>query len=110
VDPLSAAIPAVLRDLLRRAPMSPGKMEAAWRLAVGPAIDRATSIALRDNGTLEVAAAELAWRRELRRSHALILARLGELLGSESVRKIRVVARLSDSATLPSGGTEDPAT
>jgi hypothetical protein len=95
VEPLSATIPSVVRSLLRSGPMSPGKMQAAWRLAVGMAIDRATRVALLEDATLEVAAAELMWRREVRRSQGLILSRLQELLGSAAVRKIKVVARPS---------------
>ncbi len=99
MEPLKASIPSVVRALLRSGPMSPGKIAAAWRLAVGTAIDRATSVGLRDDGTLEVAAVELAWRREVRRSQDLVLSRLRELLGPDPVRKIKVVARLSDAAT-----------
>ena len=104
MEPLKASIPSVMRSLLRSGPMSPGKIGAAWRLAVGTAIDRATSIALRDDGTLEVAATELTWRREVRRSQSLILSRLQELLGDDPVRKIKVVARLSNIATPPPDG------
>jgi predicted nucleic acid-binding Zn ribbon protein len=89
--------------------MSPGKIQAAWRLAVGTAIDRATSVALRADGTLEVAATDLAWRREVRRSQGLILSRLHDLVGPDPVRKIKVVARLSEIAAPPAGRTEDSA-
>jgi hypothetical protein len=89
--------------------MSPGKLQAAWRLAVGTAIDRATSVALRADGTLEVAATALSWRREVRRSQGLILSRLHDLLGPDPVRKVKVVARLSETASPPAGPTEDPA-
>jgi len=109
VEPLRASIPSVVRVLLRSGPMSPGKIQAAWRLAVGTAIDRATVVALREDGTLEVAATELAWRREVRRSQGLILSRLHDLLGQDPVRKIKVVARLSETATPAAGRTEDPA-
>ncbi len=109
VEPLRASIPSVVRTLLRNSPMSAGKLAAAWRLAVGPAIERATRIGLRDDGTLEVAAAEPAWRREVRRSQALILSQVQDLVGTEPVRKIRVVTRLSESASQASSVTEDSA-
>jgi predicted nucleic acid-binding Zn ribbon protein len=109
VEPLKAAIPAVVRDLLRHGPMSEGKLQAAWRLAVGPAIDRATRVALREDGTLEVAARELTWRREVRRSQALILSRVRDLVGPEPVRKIKVVTRLAETASLPADRGEDSA-
>ena len=88
-------MPSVVRNILRNGPMSPGKIQAAWRLAVGTAIDRATSVALLEDGTLEVASAELAWRREVKRSQGLILARLHDLLGPASIKKVKVVARPS---------------
>lgn len=109
MEPLKASVPSVVRTLLRSGPMSPGKIRAAWRLAVGTAIDRATLVALRDDGTLEVAATELAWRREVRRSQGLILSRLHDLLGPEPVRKVKVVARLSEAASLALAGTEESA-
>ena len=109
MEPLRASIPSVVRVLLRSGPMSPGKIQAAWRLAVGTAIDRTTVVALREDGTLEVAATELAWRRELRRSQELILSRLHDLLGPDPVRKIKVVARLSRTASPPAERSEDSA-
>ena len=109
MEPLSASIPSVVRGLLRSGPMSPGKIQAAWRLAVGTAIDRATSVALRGDGTLEVAATELAWRREVRRSQGLILSRLQGLVGPDPVRKIKVVARLSETAGPRAGRADDSA-
>jgi predicted nucleic acid-binding Zn ribbon protein len=84
-----------MRNILRNGPMSPGKIQAAWRLAVGTAIDRATRVVLLEDGTLEVTAAELAWRRELKRSQGLILSRLHDLLGPTPVRKIKILARPS---------------
>ncbi len=110
MEPLRASIPSVVRGLLRSGPMSPGKLQAAWRLAVGPAVDRATRVGLRPDGTLEVAAAELAWRREVKRSQGLILSRLQELLGPEPVRKLKVVTHLSEVASGAAGEIENPAT
>ncbi len=93
VERLTAAIPSVMRTLLRHAPMSPGKVEAAWRLAVGPAIARATSVALAGDGTLAVSATAPAWRRELKRSQEVILSRLQDLLGADTVRRMKVEGR-----------------
>lgn len=109
MESLRASIPSVVRALFRSGPMSPGKAQAAWRLAVGTAIDRATAVALREDGTLEVAATELAWRREVRRSQGLILSRLQGLVGPEAVRKIKVVARLSETASPLAGRGGDSA-
>jgi predicted nucleic acid-binding Zn ribbon protein len=109
VKPLSASITTVAGNLMKRGPMTAGKIEAAWRLAVGPAIDRATTVSLRENGTLEVAAAQLSWRRELRRTQGVILGRLRELLGPGPVAKIRVVATLSETASRDTGGASESA-
>ena len=38
VRPLNSAIPGALAELLRDAPLSPGKVSFAWRAAVGPAL------------------------------------------------------------------------
>jgi hypothetical protein len=73
--------------------MSQGKLEFAWRTAVGAAIDRACTVRLDDHGTLEVRAADAAWRRELRHSQGMILRRLQDLLGREVVKAVRIVGR-----------------
>jgi hypothetical protein len=73
--------------------MSPGKLRLAWRIAVGPAMDRATSVALADDACVEVTAADVAWRREVKRSQGEILTRLRHLVGEAALKKIRVVAR-----------------
>jgi predicted nucleic acid-binding Zn ribbon protein len=93
VEPLAAALPATVRRLLRTGEMSQGKLEFAWRSAVGPAIERVCSVRLADDGTVEVRATEVAWRRELRHSQGMILRRLQDLLGTEVVRTVRVVGR-----------------
>lgn len=93
MQPLAAVVPSAVRRLLRHGEMSQGKLEFAWKTAVGPAIDRATSILLTSSATLEVTASDPAWRRELKRSQAVILGRLQELLGTDAVRAIKVVAR-----------------
>jgi hypothetical protein len=62
----------------------------AWRVAVGPAVDRATRVSLRDDGVLEVVASDANWKREVQRSAALVSARLVRLLGEGVVKKIVV--------------------
>ena len=93
MEPLSAVVPSAIRTILQRGPMSPGKLRLAWRLAVGPAMDRATKVALLDDGRVEVAAADAAWRREVKRSQAMILSRLQALIGGESPTKLHIVSR-----------------
>jgi predicted nucleic acid-binding Zn ribbon protein len=83
-------IPGVLREVVRKAPLSAEKVAFAWRASVGPALDRATSVRLGDDGVLHVTATDAQWAREVKRSSALILTRLESLLGAGIVKRIRV--------------------
>ena len=65
--PLSSAVPGALAELLRGAPLSPGKVTFAWRAAVGPAVERETAVRL-EGTTLIVDAATRQWAQEVRRS------------------------------------------
>jgi hypothetical protein len=82
-------MPEALAAILRRAPLTPEKVAFSWRTAVGPAVDKVTSVELR-NGVLHVWARDLAWTREIERSAALIRSRLDSLLGDGVVRYIEV--------------------
>ncbi|HEY3161727.1 MAG TPA: DciA family protein [Vicinamibacterales bacterium] len=93
-------LPHALAEILRRAPLSDGKVAFAWRSSVGPAIDRGTSVALQD-GVLRVAVRDAAWGREVARSEALIRARLDSLLGRGVVRAIEVVRPQGPTFSLP---------
>ena len=88
--PVHSLVPDLLADVLRRQPLSPAKVAFAWRTAVGPGVDRATRVSLRQNGVLEVVASDGHWKREVQRSTGLVLARLGRLLGAGVVKKIVV--------------------
>ena len=90
--PLTSALPGALAELLRDAPLSPGKVSFAWRAAVGPALERETSVRL-ESGTLIVDAASHQWAREVRRSSSVILNRLQTLLGDGTVTSISVRER-----------------
>jgi hypothetical protein len=83
-------MPDALAVVLRRAPLTPEKVAFSWRTAVGPAVDKVTTIELR-NGVLRVRAKDAAWQREVERSAALIRSRLDSLLGEHIVRYIEVV-------------------
>jgi hypothetical protein len=89
VIPVHAIVPDALAAVLRKAPLSAEKVAFAWRMAVGPAVDRVTTIEL-NNGILHVRARDGAWRREVERSSHLIRSRLGALLGEAVVRVIDV--------------------
>jgi len=87
--PLNQALPGALADLLRAAPLSPGKVGFAWRTAVGPAMDRVTSVRL-ERGVLAVEASNPQWAREIARSSSIILARLQTLLGPGAVDRLEI--------------------
>jgi hypothetical protein len=87
--PVNQSIPEALATILRRAPLTDDKVAFAWRTAVGPALDNATTIELR-NGVLHVRTKDDAWRREVERSAAVVRARLDSLLGKGIVRTIQV--------------------
>lgn len=89
VIPVHRFLPEALADILRKAPLTEHKVAFAWRSSVGPAIDRGTTVALR-NGVLHVTVKEEAWGREVERSKGLIRARLDSLLGAGVVRAIEV--------------------
>jgi len=87
--PLSHVVPAALAYLLRGAPLSDGKVTFAWRAAVGPALERATSVRL-ENGVLMVDTVSAEWSHEITRSRGVILARLKALLGDDAVTSIQI--------------------
>ena len=86
--PAYQVIPAVLAEVLRKAPLCPEKVEFAWRAAVGPAVARVTSVSLDQDGVLHVGSNEAHWTTEVRRSSKLILARLESMLGPGVVKRI----------------------
>ena len=76
-------------ELLRTMPLSEGKVGFAWRAAVGPALGQATAVKL-DGQTLIVETTSPQWSREVTRSSPMILARLQQFLGKETVTRIQV--------------------
>lgn len=82
-------MPGVLHAVIRKAPLTPEKVAFAWRAAVGPAVDQATTVDLL-RGVLYVRTKDAAWEREIQRSAALIRSRLREWLGEDVVRSIDV--------------------
>jgi Dna[CI] antecedent, DciA len=101
VIPVHRFLPDALAHILRKAPLTADKVAFAWRSSVGPAIDRGTTVTLRE-GVLQVTAREAAWGREVQRSEALIRARLDSLLGRGVVRAIAVI--VADSGRDGRGG------
>jgi hypothetical protein len=89
VRPLQHAIPGAIAELLRAAPLSDGKVAFAWNAAVGPAVERVTSVKL-ERSVLIVETQSPQWSREIERSSAVILRRLQTLLGADTVTTLRV--------------------
>ena len=90
MHPVHQFMPKVLAEVLRKAPLTREKVEFAWRAAVGPAVDNATTIELRER-VLRVRVRDAAWQREIERSITLIRARLDALLGADVVRHVDVM-------------------
>ena len=78
----------VVADVIRKAPLSHAKVAFAWRLAVGPAIDKATTVRLAEDGTLYVTAESKAWVDSVRASVGLIRSRLAHFLGDNAIKRI----------------------
>jgi len=81
-------MPAVVGEVIRKAPLSDAKVAFAWRLAVGPAVHKATTVRLGSDGTLYVSAESKAWVDSVRASVGLIRSRLAHFLGEDAVKRI----------------------
>jgi hypothetical protein len=77
--------------MLRDAPLSPGKVDFAWKASVGPALQRSTAVRL-EQGVLLVDAQTAPWANEVRRSSRIILRRMQGLLGDDVITEIVVRA------------------
>jgi hypothetical protein len=81
-------LPGVVAEVVRKAPLSDAKVAFAWRLAVGPALDKATTVRLDADGTLHVSAESNAWIDSIRASIGLIRSRLAHYLGEDAVKRM----------------------
>jgi hypothetical protein len=79
---------SVVGEVVRKAPLTDEKVAFAWRLAVGPQIDHATTVRLAADGTLHVAAESHAWIDAVHASIGLIRSRLAHLLGEDRVKQV----------------------
>jgi len=86
--PANKVMPLVVGDIIRKAPLTDAKVAFAWRLAVGPALGKATTVRLADDGTLYVKAEAQAWNDSIRASVGLIRSRLAHFLGETAVKRI----------------------
>jgi hypothetical protein len=87
--PLTQALPGALAALLRDVPISTGKVDFAWKAAVGAAVERVTSVRL-ERRLLIVEVPDQNWAREIAHSTPIILARLQTLLGRDAVTEIQI--------------------
>jgi hypothetical protein len=87
--PVGQFMPDALAEILRQAPLTPEKVAFAWRTAVGPGVERVTSVELKGH-VLHVQARDAAWQREIERSAGHIRARMARLLGGDVVRGFEV--------------------
>jgi predicted nucleic acid-binding Zn ribbon protein len=78
----------VLAQIVRRQAPSAERTKFAWQLAVGPALARATSVAL-EGTVLTVRAPDPRWLKEIDRAAPVILPKLQQLLGDDQITKIR---------------------
>ena len=92
MNPIASAVPGAIAAMLRAAPLSPGKVDFAWKTAVGPALQRVTAVRL-EGDVLIVETTSAQWSREVVRSARVILARLQHLLGERTVTTIQVRSR-----------------
>jgi hypothetical protein len=90
MESLQTVVPRALAVLFRSGPMSQGKLEVAWRMVVGDALCRVTTVRLQPDGSVDVHPADQRWHKELKRSSAVILERLNSLLGVDSLKRIVV--------------------
>lgn len=81
-------MPGVVAEVIRKAPLTEEKVTFAWRLAVGPAVAKATSVRLGSDGTLYLRADSPAWLDGVRQSVGLIRSRLAHFLGEDAVKRI----------------------
>lgn len=86
--PANKVMPAVVAEVIRKAPLCDEKVAFAWRLAVGPAVDKSTTVRLADDGTLYVRGESQAWIDSVRASIGMIRSRLAHYLGEHVIKRV----------------------
>ena len=87
--PIQSFATDILAEIIRRQPASKEKTRFAWQMAVGPALARATTVALAE-GVLTVRCADPRWGPELVRAKDVVLRRLQGLLGPDAITRLRI--------------------
>jgi hypothetical protein len=90
MESINSLVPRALTLLLRTGPLSQGKLDLAWRVAVGDALSRVSTAHLHADGVVEVQPADQRWQTELKRASPMILTRLHTLLGTHAVTRLIV--------------------
>ena len=90
MDSIAEVAAAAVGSLLKEGPLSEGKLQFAWRLAVGPAIERVSSVSMGPGGVVVVTVSDARWKKEIARSRETIHRRLAELLGNEAVKRLSI--------------------
>lgn len=89
MQPIAQVLPQALAEIVRQAPLSHGKVDFAWKSAVGPAMARVSAVRL-EGGLLIVEAQTAAWGAAILRATPVIMSRLRTLLGPETVRELQL--------------------
>jgi predicted nucleic acid-binding Zn ribbon protein len=89
MQPIGQILPRALAQIVRQAPLSAGKVDFAWRSAVGATLARTTAVRLED-GVLLVEAQSPQWGSAVMRASSMILGRLQAVLGADTIRQIRL--------------------
>lgn len=83
-------LPSLVAAAVRAAPLTPEKVQFAWRTAAGAAIARATEVTLRDDGTLVVRCIDAAWADAIGRMRGQLQRQLAPYLGDDTIRHVVV--------------------
>ncbi len=82
--------PSALAPAIRQAPLTPEKVDFAWRAAGGPAIARATRVVLGEDRVLRVTGDDPQWIDAVRGMRSHLLRQLEPWLGVGAVTGIEV--------------------
>jgi hypothetical protein len=99
MQPVRDTASEALRTLLASQPTTAAKVLFAWRLAAGSSLARAAQAEWSD-GTLRLAPATTAWRKELLRARPVLLERLRHWLGADVIQAI-VIESSSEAERFP---------
>jgi len=88
-QPIGQVLPGALAQIVRDAPLSAGKVDFAWRSAVGTQMAKVSAVRL-EGGVLLIEVQTAQWGSAIMRASGLILSRLRSMLGADTVRELRI--------------------